>query len=344
MPFVRTFRLFSVPTPIKPSKSDDAACREPARQAQIFSRFRRDLDNVEIKEYDFSRRERLNREQMHALATLHEGFVCDLGASLSGLLRTAVEVRLASIEQKTWAEFIAAVSDQTTICPIDCPPLDGPMAFALAPRIACPIIDRLLGGASHSPPIPLRALTVIERSLIRLVLKRCTAALTDAWQPVCRIEFSLGAMESNARTSQVASPDSAVAVIHFETIMPGHSGALNLCIPLPTIQPVVDGLTASSGTRDADNDRPDERDWKAMIAQNLSGAMVDVSGVLAETTLTLAELRDLQIGDVITTEKPATAPVTLLAGGSPRFLAEIGQHHGQRALKIARAMKAGERL
>ena len=333
-----------MPNPVKPSTADVAACSEPARQGQIFSRFRRDLDNVEIKEYDFRRPERLNRDQMHGLAALHHEFARDLGPSLSGLLRSTVEARLVAVEQKTWAEFIAAAPDQCSICPINCPPLEGQMALELAPRIACPIVERLLGGSSHSQHIPPRAMTVIEQSLLRLVLNRCTAALTDSWRPICRIEFSLGAMESNRRISLIGPAASTVAVIRFEIVMAGHAGAMNLCIPLRTIQPMIDAVASSSGTRDADNNAQNARECKAMIVQHLSGAMVDVSGMLAETTLTLAELRDLQVGDVITTEKPANAPAILLAGGSPKFFADLGQYQGRRALKIVRPMRAGERL
>jgi hypothetical protein len=60
------------------------------QQGQIFSRFRRDLETVEIKEYDFKRPERISKDQMRALQTLHETFARNFGASLSGFLRTIV--------------------------------------------------------------------------------------------------------------------------------------------------------------------------------------------------------------------------------------------------------------
>jgi flagellar motor switch protein FliM len=63
------------------------------QQGQIFSRFRRDLETVEIKEYDFKRPERISKDQMRALQTLHETFARNFGASLSGFLRTIVEIR-----------------------------------------------------------------------------------------------------------------------------------------------------------------------------------------------------------------------------------------------------------
>jgi hypothetical protein len=45
----------------------------------------------------------------------------------------------------------------------------------------------------------------------------------------------------------------------------------------------------------------------------------------------MGELRSLEVGDIIMTEKPAKSPVTLTAEGVPKFLARVGQFKGKRA-------------
>ena len=47
-----------------------------------------------VTPYDFKRPERVGKEQMRALQTLHEGFGRNFGAALSALLRSIVEVKL----------------------------------------------------------------------------------------------------------------------------------------------------------------------------------------------------------------------------------------------------------
>ena len=81
-----------------------------------------------------------------------------------------------------------------------------------------------------------------------------------------------------------------------------------------------------------------------MSRLRLSDATLDVSGILAETTITIADLRNLEVGDLILTEKPATSPVVLTAGERPKFFAHIGQFKGNRALKIQRAVTPGDRV
>lgn len=308
--------------------------------AQIFSRFRRDLDNVEIREYDFKRPERISKDQMRALTTLHDTFARSFGASLSGFLRTIVEVRIVEAEQKTYAEFIAGLPNPTSFNLVACPPLDGQMCLELSPLIIYPIIDRLLGGSNQDLFIPQRAMTLIEQRLIQRILNRAMSALSEAWASLKSIQFALGEMESNPQIVQIVPPNEVVVVITFEIKMTNRAGTMNLCIPFNVIEPLVEGLSSQNWSAAR---KEGERQWEPVIARKLSDAMLEVTGILAETTMTISDLRNLEVGDMIMTEKQANAPVTLLAGGRPKFFADMGQYKGRRALKIVRSVKPGER-
>ena len=80
---------------------DSGAIEEEASSGQLFSRHRRDLVSVEIRPYDFKRPERVSKEQMRSLETLHESFGRIFGAAISGFIRTIVEVKVATTEQMT---------------------------------------------------------------------------------------------------------------------------------------------------------------------------------------------------------------------------------------------------
>ncbi|UCD74278.1 MAG: flagellar motor switch protein FliM [Phycisphaerales bacterium] len=314
---------------------------EETAEAQIFSRYRRDLESVEIKEYDFKRPERISKDQMRALQTLHETFARNFGASLSGFLRTIVEVRVAHAEQMTYSEFISSLPNPTSFNLVDSDDLDGQMCLELSPLIIYPIIDRLLGGASHDLFIPQRAMTLIETRLIHRILERGMTALAEAWESVRKIDFRLGDMESNPQIVQMVPPNEVVVVIGFEIKMTNRAGTMSLCIPFNVIEPLMDDLSAQNWAL-AGRLRSDRR-WGRLIVDRLADARLDAAGVLAETTITMAELRELAVGDVITTDKPASSPVTLSAEGIPKFLAHIGQFKGNRALRILRPIQPPDR-
>ena len=68
---------------------------------------------TKITAYDFKRPERVGKEQMRALQTMHEGFGRNFGAALSALLRSIVEVKLTSVDQLTYSEFVFSLENPT---------------------------------------------------------------------------------------------------------------------------------------------------------------------------------------------------------------------------------------
>ncbi len=315
---------------------------EDPTSLQIFSRFRKDLETVEIREYDFKRPERISKDQMRSLQTLHETFARSFGASLSGFLRTIVEIRVVYTEQMTYSEFITSLPNPTSFNLIRAEALDGPMCLELSPLIIYPIIDRLLGGTNQELFIPQRSMTVIETRLIRRILQRAVEALREAWEGVMPIEFELGEMESNPHIVQIVPPNEVAVVIGCEIKMTDRAGTMSLCIPFNAIEPLMDRLSSQTWFT-AGRQRGDQR-WERHIAGSIGRAGVQVAGVLAETSITMDQLRGLEVGDVLTTEKAASAPVVLTVEGRPKFLANIGQYRGKRALKVVRAVEATDRV
>src|SRR5262245_53653233 len=66
-----------------------------------------------VTPYDFKRPERVGKEQMRALQSLHEGFGRNFGAALSALLRSIIEVKLTSVDQLTYGEFVFSLENPT---------------------------------------------------------------------------------------------------------------------------------------------------------------------------------------------------------------------------------------
>ncbi|HVX89384.1 MAG TPA: flagellar motor switch protein FliM, partial [Gemmatimonadales bacterium] len=300
---------------------DSGEVQEETDSVQIFSRHRRDLENVEVRPYDFKRPERVSKDQMRALQTLHESFARNFGASLSGFLRTIVEVKVANCEQMTYAEFISGLPNPTSFNLIEARPLEGQMCLEISPLIIYPIIDRLLGGTNQELFIPQRPMTLIETRLIGKVTSRGLSALAEAWASIKQLNFEITATESNPQLVQIVPPNEVVVVVGFELKMANRAGTMNLCIPYNVIEPIVADLSSQSWFNNpkAGMTAP----MKQRIAGTLSRAALTVTGLLAETTITLSDLMNLSIGDVITTERAATSPVVLCVEEERAFLANI---------------------
>ena len=312
------------------------------KQERIFSRHRKDTIGVEVRGYDFKRPERVSKDQMRSLQTLHESFARNFGAALSGFLRTIVEVKVATCEQMTYAEFIAGLPNPTSFNLMEAKPLEGQMCLEISPLIIYPIIDRLLGGTNQDLFIPQRPLTLIETRLISKVTTRGLAALTEAWAGIKHIDFQISATESNPQLVQIVPPNEVVVVVGFELKMANRAGTMNLCIPYNVIEPVIEDLAAQSWFNAGKLSQ--SKEIHERIAGTLNRAGLSVTGLLAETTITLSDLMSLSVGDVIVTERPASSPVVLCVEARKTHLAHIGQFKGARALRVARPIEAGDRV
>lgn len=313
---------------------------QPA-SSRVFSRNRRDPGGAEVHPYDFKRPERVSKDQMLALQTLHEAFARNFGASLSGFMRTIVEVRVATCEQMTYGEFIGALPNPTSFNLVQADHLEGQMCLEISPLIIYPIIDRLLGGTNQDLFIPQRPMTPIELRLISNVIHRGLTALGEAWESVRALKFSVVAQESNPQLVQIVPPNEVVMVIGLELRMSARAGTMNLCIPYNVIEPVMDDLSTQNWFAVSRNEN--SKAVAARISSNLAQAGLGVTAVLAETTITLRDLAEMQVGDLIVTTQPTETPATVLVEGEPKYQAQIGRHRGKRALRILKPLNRGER-
>ena len=294
----------------------------------------------DVSLYDFKRPERVSKDQMRALEALHEGFGRNFGAALSGYLRTIIEVSVAHIEQLTYSEFIHSLPNPTCFNLLKAEQLDGQLCLEISPLIIYPIIDRLLGGSNADLFIPQRPLTQIEQRLVQRITDRATHHLSEAWSNLTPVTFSVQDFESNPRLVQIVPPNETVVVIGFELKMGNRTGTMSLCIPYNVIEPIMGVLAAQnwfSSQRTGGQD-----DHLRKLTKNVSNAPVEARVFLAQTTMTFDDLLSLQVGDVITTEKDCARDVLLQVEGKNKFLAQLGQYRGNRAVRITRACQGAE--
>lgn len=282
--------------------------------------------------YDFKRPERVGQEQMRALQTLHEGFARNFGASLSVLLRTIVEVRLTSVDQLTYSEFVFSLENPTCFNLLSAAPLEGHLIFDISPSVLYPIIDRLLGGGKEHEPIARRPLTDIELRLVGRITDRFLKELAKAWETVLPLTLVVERVESNPQLVQIVPPSEVVVLIGFEVAVSGARGIMNLCIPFNSIERIGAKLTANTWMGYSRSGRSDEA--ARILGRRLGGSQVELVVTLAETRISTGDLLGLRVGDIITTDKDIRAPLAVAVQGISKFLASPGAFKGHLAVQV----------
>ncbi|MFG0260867.1 MAG: flagellar motor switch protein FliM, partial [Novipirellula sp. JB048] len=126
--------------------------------------------DTRVTSYDFKRPERVGKDQMRAMHSLHEALARNYGASMSSLLRTMIEVKLHSVDQLTYSEFVFSLDNPSCFSVLKPNPLEGHWILDVAPTLSYAVIDRMLGGDPKPGESIRRPLTEIESRLIRRIV------------------------------------------------------------------------------------------------------------------------------------------------------------------------------
>ena len=282
--------------------------------------------------YDFKRPERVGKEQMRALQTLHEGFGRNFAAGLSAMLRSMAEVKLTSVDQLTYSEFVFSLENPTCFNLLKAEPLEGNLILDINPSILYPIIDRLLGGGREPTIMARRPLTEIELRIVSRITNLFLEELHRAWENVLDLRLEVIRVESNPQLAQIVPPNEVVVVMSFELALGEIRGMMNLCIPYNAIERISGRLSANSwvayGRRTATPESVEH------ISQTLRSSLVGLNVRLARTRITAGELVGLRVGDIITTQKDVHTPLLVLVEGVPKFRARPGAYKNHKAIRV----------
>lgn len=305
---------------------------ENSRQRPQSAAPARHHSNERVTPYDFKRPERVGKEQMRAMHSLHETIARNFGAVVSGMLRTMLEVKLLSVDQMTYSEFVFSLDNPSCFNVLKADPLEGNWILDISPALSCAVIDRMLGG-DPEPGTPIRRpLTEIENRLIGRLVSAFLAELRDAWLNIVPLDLSITSVESNPQLVQIVPPNEVVILICFEVTLSRNRGMINLCIPFNTIERFNSQLS-NNGWVGYSRSRPTP-ETRATISSNVDTAAVDIIVTLARSKIKTGDLVDLSVGDLITTEKDVALPLELSVQGVPKFHARPGAFRGKKAVRI----------
>lgn len=288
-----------------------------------------DKDNV--KNYDFRRPNKFSKDQLRTLYLLHDNLGRLISNFLSGYLRTNIQVKIASVEQLTYEDFIISVPTPTLLTIFNLDPLPGSAIFETNSTFIFPIIDLLFGGTGLMPK-RVRELTDIELGVIRNLYSKLLENVDYVWSDIYEVKASLQSLETNPQLSQVISPNETVVVITFSTTINDNQGLINLCLPYMQLEPVLSKL--SSRHWFASGEGIDTEVYKQKIKKKLDQAEVNLTALCGQSQITVREFLKLQVGDIIALDNQVGEDMVLLVEDRPKFKIQPGVVGKKMAIQV----------
>ena len=290
-------------------------------------------ERKDVQNFDLTNQDRVIRGKMPTLDLIYERFVRLFRMSLSNSLRKIASISIISTDLLKFGEFVNTLPIPSCVGILRSESLRGSALLVFESKLAYALIDSYFGGTDRPyTKSDGKEFTRIELMIMNKVLTLGIQDLEEAWAPVHKIGLMHLRTETNPQFVGVVPLSDVIISTTFEVELENASGTIALVIPYSTIEPIKNKLNSSF---QSDTDRSDKL-WIQNLETHMEQVEANVSVNLGETNITVADLVNLNIGDIIPLNQDCDGELMFRVEGVPKFKCFFGVSRGTRAVQITR--------
>jgi flagellar motor switch protein FliM len=286
-----------------------------------------------FRPYNLATQERIVRGRMPTLEIINERFARLLRLGLFNFMRRSANVTVGPVRAIKFSEFVRTLVVPSNLNLVHVKPLRGTSLFVFDPTLVFLVVDNLFGGDGRcQPQAESRDFTQTEQRIIQRLLNLVFDSYGKSWQPVYPIDFEYVRAETNTQFANVATPNEVVIATTFEVSFGSAVGEMHICIPYSILEPIRDLLSSSMQGESLEVDKR----WVGRLSKQVQAAEVTMLVDLAYAQVTLDQILNMQVGDVISLDIPEF--VTASVDGVPVMECRYGISNGQYALRMEKML------
>ena len=288
-----------------------------------------------VRDYNLASQERIVRGRMPTMEIINERFARNIRIGLFNLIRKNPEVSIGGIKVQKYSAFLREIVVPTNFNIVSVKPLRGAGLIVCDPNMVFAVIDALFGGAGKfHTRIEGRDFSPTEQRVILRLVEVICAEFKKAWQGIYPLELEYQRSEMQPQFANIATPSEIVVATSFTLEIGDTSGAVHICIPYATLEPIRDVLYSSV---QGDSSEPDRR-WVNLLTTQIQAAEVQLVAELATAPATVEQLLAFKPGDFI--ELDLDPAIQAKVDGVPVLDCHYGTANGRYAIKIDRLISS----
>lgn len=296
----------------------------------------KDTGEKQVKNYDFARPAKFSKEHLRTMEIIFEHYGRLLSTNLPVYLRKNIQVEVMNSEAVTYSEFSNALSNPVLLGIVNFAPLPGNIIVELASNLGYAMVDRMLGGTGM-PLERTRDFSEIELLIIERIMNVCINLLREPWENVVDIHPRLERIETNSQFAQIISPSEMIAIITINLKIGDVEGLINVCLPYITLEDVMDKLNTKYWY--STMQERDEKEYTEAIEAMISKAPMPVKAVLGNSSISVNDFINLQIGDIIRLDTKVEQELDVYVGNIKKFTALPGASGEQYAVRVTTVIR-----
>jgi flagellar motor switch protein FliM len=292
-----------------------------------------------VRAYDLTSQERIIRGRMPGLEIANERFARFFRNSISTIIMKFVDVNIHSVDMMKFSEFMKTLPLPSSINIFKMEPLKGYSLFVLGAPAVFAFVEYFFGGTSaRHVKAEGRYFTPIEQRIIKKITGMVLKDLAMAWQNIAPIQPEHVGSEMNPQFVTIVTPTEVIIKVEVHIEVEDFTGKMFFCLPYSVIEPVKEKIYSGIQGEKMETDQR----WVSRLRSILMKSYVGITAELGTTVLTVEELLDFSVGDIINLNKSITDDFLVRVEGIPKFNAVVGKSRGNHAVKITGFITDGE--
>src|SRR2546421_8082739 len=194
-----------------------------------------------VREIDFRRPSKFNREQDRRLEHSHDTFCQSASSRLSAELRTELQVAVQGTDQLPYSVVMAEeVPRQAFMTILKIEQLDTEIALMMDMPLAQCLVARLLGAGANSSSGTVSAhLTAVEAAVARRVVHSLVELLSTTWQDLADVTLKPVATALSPLSVQIVPPSEPTLLLNLSAHLDSIASIVTLILPHRSVEPLM---------------------------------------------------------------------------------------------------------
>ncbi len=291
---------------------------------------------VKCRKYDFSSPRKFTKDRIKMLMGIYDNYSRLINSRLNARLRMNCEITVESIEEQRYYEFSNALREGDVLGLLDATmndtTEDTPILFYLSTQTALVIMDRMMGGEDTvvDQDTSDYSYTDLELRLYEDIVQDLASVMGNSWANYLAIDFGFRKVDPNPTLSQIIGMDETVVLVNMNVELSGVPGRMSLCIPGDILSNIFQEISLENPVRKVTTeDKTDD------IFDNLRDSTLEVIAELGDACISLNDLYNLRVGDIVDLGCSKDSEVSLEIGGYKWFTGRVGTFEKNMAVRIS---------
>jgi len=289
--------------------------------------------DANVRKHDLTSEDSSLGINVASLDMINERFIRLFRLGMLEVLRTSPRINPTRAQIVRFGDYVKELQAPLSVNIIRMSPLRGYAMVVIEPTVVFSSLDSFFGGFGRGvgqlPPG--RLFTPTETRIIKIILQVFFRSFKEAWAPITPVDFEHVSSEINPQFAQIADENDLVVISRFESEVTAQgSGFVDMVIPYVALKPVRDLLRSRVQTGDGDEES--DKVWRQQLAEATRDAELELQILLGKLQISLAQLKNMQPGDVLNFKKPEFARAMIR--DIPVYDVEVGATGSQVAVKV----------